>query len=85
MRFSADLNSMLGNKEPTTDSWRSMESDRLDREIRVLWAEYGARAHGWTYNGIPPNDVATGRFICDWHEQEYQVFKAGYQAAKKQG
>lgn len=66
------------------DYWRSMESDRLDWGIRVLWSEHAAKVHDWPYRGVPPNDVATGKFLTSWHETDYQMFKAGYLAALKQ-
>lgn len=55
----------------------------LDKQIRKLWATYAAKQHDWSNEALPPTiNIGNGlRFQADWHESEYQVFKAGYLSA----
>lgn len=54
-----------------------------DMEVRKLWANHAAKTHGWPKAGASPmHDIGNGlRFETPWHETEYQIFKAGYEAA----
>lgn len=78
MRYSADLNSMLGNIEqaPTQKSPQ-------DEFLRLQYAKYAIRQHGWK-DDVLPQVNSEGKFVIDWLEAEYQVFKAGYHVAVKQ-
>ena len=54
-----------------------------DEQIRKLWAQHAAKQNGWPNDTTPPMlDIGNGsRFQAHWHESEYQVFKAGFEAA----
>ncbi len=56
-----------------------------DMEVRELWANHAAKTHGWPKAGASPmHDIGNGlRFETPWHETEYQIFKAGYEAAHR--
>lgn len=52
-----------------------------DEHIREMWIASASVIHGWPA-GAQPKRTHDGRFECDWHEQEYQVFKAGHQTKR---
>lgn len=56
-----------------------------DMELRNLWADHAAKTHGWPKAGASPmHDLGNGlRFETPWHETEYGIFKAGYEAAHR--
>ena len=49
-------------------------------KIRVAWAKDAAKMHAWTNDGVPP--MENGKFVCGWHESEFQLFSAGARFAE---
>lgn len=80
-QFYKDEYDQLKEKYKNLYKFRTSPSDG---EIRKLWAEYASKIHAWPNNSTPPMCDINGfvGFECDWHESEYQVFKAGFLACQ---
>lgn len=55
-----------------------------DTQLRKLWAQYASKVNGWPNDATPPMvNIGNGpRFQVDWHESEYRIFRAGFEASR---
>lgn len=57
-----------------------MISKIADFEIRAAWAKRAAKMHAWANDEPPP--MENGKFVCGWHESEFQLFADGVRFAE---